>query len=108
MGYRLEISEIKDKKAEYKACGGKLYGYTDETNFKSRQYLVDKGYLTGDEYWDYGCVDDIKVSAQEFREFIKLYNEDWNNSGKFKDDILNDEEIKELMKNDNDKILEWG
>lgn len=105
MGYRLEISEIK-----HKACGGKLYGYTDETNFKSRQYLIDKNYLEVDEseYWSYGFNPQIILTAQEFREFINLYNEDWNNSGKNKDCILNDEKIKELMENDNNKLLEWG
>ena len=70
MGYRLEISEIK-----YKACGGKLYGYSDEKQLKSYKYLVGKGYLDGDKYFSYGYNPSIPLRADEFKEFIKLYNE---------------------------------
>lgn len=106
MGYRLEISEIK-----YKACGGKLYGYSDEKQLKSHKYLVEKGYLDGDEYFGYGYNPSIPLRADEFKEFIKLYNEDYNEKrqldGENKDCIINDRYIKELLESDESKLLEW-
>lgn len=102
MGYRLEISEIK-----YKACGGKLFGYCDETRLKSYKYLLDKGYLDGDEYFSYGFYGNIPLSAEEFKEFIELYNEDCNEISKTKDIVINSKDIKELLENDNDKLLQW-
>ena len=102
MGYRLEISEIK-----YKACGGKLYGYTDEKQLKSYTYLVKKGYLDGDECFGYGFYGNIPLSAEEFKEFIELYNEDCNEISKTKDIVINSKDIKELLENDNDKLLQW-
>ena len=106
MGYRLEISAVK-----YRACGGKLYGYSDEKELKSHKYLVEKGYLDGDEYFGYGFNPSILLRADEFKEFIKLYNEDYNESrqleGEDKDCIINDRNIKELLENDENKLLEW-
>lgn len=108
MGYRLEMSKIK-----HSACGGKLYGYVDdEKKLKSHQWLLEKGYIDGDECWGYGCNPQIVLSPDEFKEFIKLYNEDVNNFKSFyikrqKDLILNSIEIKELMDSDCDVLLEW-
>lgn len=104
MGYRLEISEL-----EYKACGGKLYGYVeDTTELKSYKWLLDKNYIDGDEYWSYGCNPKIILDKEEFKEFIKLYNEDCNNAGHEKDVVLKDKDFQELIKSDKYKILEWG
>ena len=102
MGYRLEISELK-----YKACGGKLYGYVDETKLKSYKYLLDKGYLYGDEYFNYGFSGDIVLTDEEFKEFVKLYNEDCNDEKMPKDWFINQEEIKELLESNQDKVLQW-
>lgn len=107
MGYRLEISET-----EYKACGGKLFGYCDEEELKSHKYLLDKGYLDGDEYFNYGFEGNIVLRADEFKEFIKLYNEDMNEQRApygciEKDCIINSEDIQELLKSDKDKLIQW-
>ena len=104
MGYRLEISEIK-----YSACGGKLYGYFDEENFKSRKWLLERGYIDGDEYWSYGCNPQIVLRPDEFKEFIELYNEDWNSvkADVAKDAPKNNPDIKKLLVNENDVLLEW-
>lgn len=109
MGYRLEMSKVK-----YSACGSKLYGYIDdEKKLKSHQWLLKKGYIDGDEYWDYGCNPRIVLRPYEFKEFIELYNEDFN---KFKpqfceeypeDYIINQKEIQELIKNKETVLLEW-
>lgn len=106
MGYRLEISEVK-----YKACGGKLFGYCDEEKLKSYKYLLDKGYLDGDEYFTYGFSGDIVLNSDEFKEFIELYNEDCNKqnrlNGSEKDLIINDKKIKELLESEEDKLIQW-
>ena len=102
MGYRLEISEIK-----YKACGGKLYGYEDEKQLKSHDYLVKKGYLDGDEYFSYGFEGNIVLSSEEFKEFIKLYNQEMNEISKNKDWVIKQEEMQELLENNEDKLLQW-
>jgi hypothetical protein len=109
MGYRLEISEIN-----YKACGGKLFGYFGNTKdeleeLKSYRWLLEKEYISGDEYWSYGCNPQIVLNDDEFREFIKLYNDDWNEcyKGQISKDIINDEDIQELMGTNKDKLLEW-
>ena len=45
MGYRLEISKI-----EYKATGGKLYGYVDNIEeLESYKWLLNKGYITNED-----------------------------------------------------------
>lgn len=104
MGYRLEIGEL-----EYKACGGKLYGYVEDTEqLKSYKWLLDNCYIDGDEYWSYGCNPKIILRKNKFKEFIKLYNEDCNNAGHTKDIVLKDKGIQELMNSDKLKILEWG
>lgn len=103
MGYRLEISEVK-----YKACGGKLYGYCDEEKLKSYKWLLDKGYLDGDEYFTYGFWGNIVLMPHEFKEFIELYNEDVNEqSDGLKDRVINDPNIQELLKSDEDKLIQW-
>lgn len=102
MGYRLEISQIK-----HKASAGKMFGYCDETKLKSYNYLLKKGYLDGDEYFGYGFFGNIDLSPTEFKEFIELYNEDWNEHGGAKDCIINSKDIKELLETDDHKLLQW-
>ena len=100
MGYRLEISKIK-----YCACGSKLYGYVDdEKKLKSHQWLLEKGYIDGDEYWDYGCNPQIVLSPDEFKDFNKFKPEYIEYQ---KDYIINQKEIQELINGENDILLEW-
>ena len=99
MGYRLEISKV-----EYASCGGKLFGYVDnEKNLKSYQYLLENGHINGDECWDYGCNPQILLNAKEFKEFIKLYSEDW----KDKYGIEYHSDDSDLIDSNSDKLLEW-
>lgn len=111
MGFRLEISKIK-----YVTSGSKMYGYVeDETleNLKSYQWLLKHGYIDGDEYWDYGCDVQIILRPDQFKEFITLYNEDFNEykSGDCwayeKDYIINQKEVQELINGKDKILLEW-
>ena len=103
MGYRLEISEIK-----YKASGGKLFGYVDKEELLSHKWLLENGFIEGDEYWNYGCNPQIVLNAEEFREFFNLYAEDLRNLYKYDiNEILLDKNLEELLKSKNDKLLEW-
>ena len=113
MGYRLEMSKVK-----YTACGGKLYGYTDTSKLKSYKWLKEKGFLNDidDDHEDITFADwdgnpQIIMRNEDFKEFIKLYNEDCNNYDDTylfhdKDWIINDKYIKELLKEDY-VLLEW-
>ena len=70
MGYRLEISEFKDLNV-----GTKLFGYTEDvTKFRSHKWLLENNYITGEEYWSYGCNPQIVLTNEEFKEFIKRGN----------------------------------
>lgn len=104
MGYRLEISKMK-----HAYCAGKLYGYTTEEDLKSHKWLLEHEYITGDEYWSYCTNPKIVLTAREFKEFIKLYNEDLNDLGwsEEKDWLINDKEMQELINDNCDKVLEW-
>lgn len=101
MGYRLEMSEIK-----YSACGGKLYGYVDdEKQLKSYKWLLDRGYINGDEYWSYCFNPRIILNSIDFKEFIKLYLEDFKQERKC--DFPYIEDLKKLESSENDVLLEW-
>ena len=101
MGYRLEMSEIK-----YTACGGKLYGYVDNIKeLKSHQWLLEKGYITGNEDWDYWYNPRIILTSGEFKEFIELYKEDFKKYRKL--DNPYSEEIQKLIDSGEDILLEW-
>lgn len=113
MGYRLEIS-----KSEHKKRCGKLYGYVEnEKELKSYKWLKINGFLKNlvDDWYDYNVNPKIILDSNEFKEFIKLYNEDMNEnmpgdlktSGFEKDWVINDETIQELLNDFEDKILEW-
>lgn len=107
MGYRLEISKI-----EHSACGGKLYGYIPDNelkNLKSYKWLLVHRYITGtdEEYWDYGLSPTIILSNIEFKEFIRLYNEDFKEYNDF-DIIESSKEMQELIESNENKFLEWG
>lgn len=101
MGYRLEISEIT-----YKACGGKLYGYLDDEEKKlpSYQWLLEKGYLTGNETWYYGFNPRIILTSEEFKEFIELYILDKMNESEY---TMIEDSVKDLIETKCDKLLEW-
>ena len=95
----------------------KLLGYVDRELLTSIKYLIDIGKWKNempkiDEY-AYGC-DDYKtrINASEFREFCELYADDLSNYypyGEYKKEwFLEDDDIKQLMESDEDKILSWG
>lgn len=104
MGYRLEMSKVK-----YSSCGGKLFGYTEnDKELKSYQWLVKNGYIDEDEYFDYGNNPKILLGANEFKEFINLYNEDWNEVWRDNQNwVINNPEIQELLKWEDNVLLEW-
>lgn len=113
MGYRLEISKI-----EYRTCGGKLYGYegnsTDDlvnnSNFKSAKWLLDNNFIDEDNYWDYGCCNQIVLDKDEYKKFIKLYAEDKKEYHKKYGEELDEDYFKdafELAEEDGDKLIEW-
>ena len=89
MGYRLYMKDEHNNVA----CGGKLYGYYD-IDFKSQKYLIDKGYITEEDFEgisypnNYTLSDKLKLSYdcngsmemdmkyEDFCEFWTLYISD--------------------------------
>lgn len=109
MGYRLEIQRIKP--SEY--YGTKLYGYSvDLEKLKSYQLLKQLGKVDGTEYWSYGFKGNIILNAKEFKQFIKLYDEDLFNNPIYrqmeKNEFINLPEIQKLLKSKEDKLLNWN
>lgn len=113
MGYRLEISKMK-----HVYCAGKFYGYesVDAYNSKSVKWLLDNKFIKdedyeGEVYWGYDFNPQIVLNAKQFEEYIKLYNEDLNEFGcqvgNIKDALINDEEMKNLIADRCNKVLEW-
>lgn len=104
MGYRLQINKIENK---HKFYGTKLFGYAESEDLKSWNWLVENKYIGKDAYFGYGASRDIIMYVKDFREFIKLYNEDFNEYEESEDNyVLNSPEIKEMLElDDYDEVL---
>lgn len=106
MGYRLYVVDSESNLAYY---GTKLYGYVNEKKLKSYKYLESLGFFGNGETFDYGCDNKIELTTEEFREFVKLYDEDIaDNFGYPMGSFLNLEEITKLTASDANKIISWG
>lgn len=111
MGYRLEISKIKNGKETYITSGNKLYGYVDVKRLKSWQWLHEhKGIDI--EFWDYGINPRIILKPGEFEEFIDLYSEDYAQNYEepkeiVKRFILDTEGIQRAINSNDYILLEW-
>ena len=108
MGYRLEISEVKYTDGD---CGGKLFGYISEEELhkcKSWRWLKDHGYINSDDEdcWDYGASHQTVLWAHEFKEFIKLYIDDYNKYGQYGHQLSLDD-FKNSLKAEQ-VLIEWG
>lgn len=127
MGYRPSIYQNGEFIVEF----GKFYGYIGGEGLKSLKWLVDSGKLD-QEIEDWLAEDEpmqifsyspngpsIMFTADEFREFIKLYEDDINNHD-FSDDGIdydkpfdifewcNSKKFKEVYDNDEDVEICWG
>lgn len=105
MGYRLDIS---DPENHLKFNGTKLYGYTDERNLESYKYLESIGKV--DELTTFSdCIDnEMTLTPEQFREFIRLYKTDFFNHAGFEmSEIHEYNAIEEMLATENDKIVRW-
>lgn len=101
---------------------GKFYGYIENgDDIKSIKWLIEhnKIYESSGIYSLYDFGHSINFSAEEFREFIDLYEQDINNYDfskinnyitypkpyKLSDDWV---KFKEIYDNDKPKVIEWG
>lgn len=70
--------------------------------------MFNKGFIDGDEYWSYSFNPKIVLSANEFKEFMTIYNKDIKNKYQNDYDLINDnKEMKELFESHDNKLLEW-
>lgn len=116
MGYRLDVKVVG--KPQLGFYGTKLYGYTEEEELKSYQWLSANKYLEpllkdGHYIWTYYFDNPIVMHIKEFKEFAKLYNEDYNKHSPYlheEDCFIGDPELQEILKlNDYDLVvLTWG
>ena len=109
MGYRPAIIEI-EYKPERDWYGTKLYGYVDDTYaLESCKYLLEIGAITDDYAWGYGCDGDVVLTAKEFREWIRLYDEDLKREMGYSLEVMQEwEKLKRMIDSDNDKLIQWG
>lgn len=101
---------------------GKFYGYVEERGevLKSIEWLLEHNKINVLEIYCWsGFGPTIGFSAEEFREFIDLYEQDINNYDYSKINYyinypkpykLSDswDKFKEIYDNDKPKIIEWG
>lgn len=110
MGYRIDIRDTKNPNLRF--YGTKLYGYVhDESKLLSCQYLISIGKINDDVFiWDYPFPHEITLTAEEFREFMQLYEKDFDGFGKYGtlSEYPDYSVIQELMKTDSDKFIDWG
>ena len=117
MGYRLTI-KCKDAG---ELCVGKFYGYVDGKNLKSMDYLCKK-YGDLEPGWFNCGIIRISLTAEEFREFIDLYQKDIEHHNFEGSWIKGWEELKpiefsriysrdgifdKIYNSDQDKLLAW-
>lgn len=119
MGYRPTIC-CREDNWEF----GKFYGYVKLDNLKSIKWLVDhdklKEYDNDPEIAFTCCYPEIVFTAEEFREFIDLYQADINSYDFKKDARINYETqpnfkmsdywptFDEVYNNESHKIIYWG
>lgn len=100
MGYRLSVEMVGESTPKY--YGTKLYGYTDQTKLKSYQWLIKEEFLKVNEnyIWGYNYHNPILMTAEAFKVFAKLYNEDYNKTlpERLKDYFIKDEVIQQFLK----------
>ena len=117
MGYRIDIYN-ENKTINY--YGTKHYGYSGDTSeelkeFPSFRYLIKIGKFKEDEFYvfDYGCHNEIILTAKQFEHFIKLYSKEWDNiKTTYKDwqderTLLNEPKIVELLNDKTRKYISW-
>ena len=109
MGYRLLVVDTATWEKYY---GWKLFGYFDGSVLRSYQYLKSIGKVDDDMTWDYGCENDIELTAAEFVMFIDLFEKDytdaWHNAPGW--DLRKDAEyakIEAIKTTDSNKIISW-
>lgn len=74
MGYRLSLNI----NGEEIYNGTKLYGYCDQENTKSYQYLCKLGKITDDMIFCDSISNAMVLNHKQFKKFIKLYAKDCN------------------------------
>lgn len=104
MGYRLDIGKIENHEYKKLFYGTKLYGYQLELSQSlSYEFLKTIHKFNGEEYFDYGCYNEIILNYEELCLFLKLYNIDYNNfpysKEQEKDLFINLPEIKDILLN---------
>ena len=109
MGYRPEIKDLQNPDLRF--YGTKLYGYVrDDLELPSRRYLISIGKVKDDDVWDYTFSHEMILTAEQFRKFMELYENDFDEYGKFGklSEYHDYNVIQELLKSESDKHIEWG
>ena len=122
MGYRLEISELTNSGVKEGIYASKLFGYVDdESELSSYKFLKDNHILEKefDEecvkndtcFFGYGSEPKFTLTPEQFRMFMKLYEEDlltFRNTDYV--DLLWEEEqerYRDMLLSENPKIITW-
>ena len=122
MGYRLQIIELTDSGDEKSIYASKLFGYVDdESELSSYKYLkvnhilereFDEESIKNDNcFWGYGIEPEFILTAEQFRTFMKLYEEDllkFRNI-EYKKCMFEDEQklYNDMLLSENSKMITW-
>ena len=119
MGYRLNVDNFDGTINYY--YGTKHYGYSfiqgyqwdkECLKYPSYRYLKYLKKIDGFELWEYCCSPTIVLTARQFKHFITLYAKEWEEiQGMYRDwqgrFLLNDQGIKDALKDKGIKVLSW-
>lgn len=105
MGYRLNVY---DPEHRLKFYGTKLYGYTDERKLESYKYLESIGKVDDLTTFSGGIDNEMTLTPEQFREFIRLYGADFSGQAGFElSEIHGYNAIEEMLATESDKIIRW-
>lgn len=120
MGYMLNVVDAEHRDVAF--YGGKLYGYAPISECLSYAYLEQIGvaamlrkrfdYEQGqdDDMWKYTAENRFILTAEQFRCFIILYQDDYKRVSNIKlcQNTVSEYNLKQLIESDSDKELYWN
>ena len=105
MGYRLYVTDKRHPNYG-EICLGKLFGYAQDEDLKSLEYLIELGKVHEAEVWGDDFDHTIELSTEEYRQFVRLYKKDFREKWGYS--MLKDGCFEEIYVSVGPKTLEWG
>jgi len=107
MGYRLDIRDKGNPELNF--YGTKLFGYVNPETLHSKLYLkkLFPDYDMEASAWEGDS--EITLSAEQFREFIRLYSYDWKqHCGEDIRVYSGWKNVEKMLQTKSEKVLNWS